>query len=89
MPLPAIWRDNLLGIRLNFKNIAPKSFGAIFLKFSRIPNKLSRHIAGSGIGLYLAKQLALLHGGDIEFISTEGKGTTFTVALPVERSKPS
>ncbi len=54
----------------------------VFKKFSRIPNELTRQIAGSGIGLYLAKQLALLHGGDITFVSLPKKGSTFTVTLP-------
>lgn len=62
--------------------IEEKDYGALFQKFSRIPNDLSRHIAGSGIGLYLAKQLSLLHGGDIEFTSTLGKGSTFTLTVP-------
>jgi len=65
--------------------IAPEDFNDVFLKFSRIPNELSRQIAGSGIGLYLAKQLALLHNGDITFTSKPQKGSTFTVRIPVKQ----
>lgn len=63
--------------------IDTKDYDAVFLKFSRIPNDLTRNVAGSGIGLYLAKQLAQLHSGDIIFVSKLGKGSTFTVSLPV------
>ncbi|CAN5438075.1 hypothetical protein BH10PAT3_BH10PAT3_6560 [soil metagenome] len=67
--------DNGVGIKA-------EDFSNVFLKFNRIPNELTRQIAGSGIGLYLAKQLALLHGGDITFTSKPGKGSTFSVILP-------
>lgn len=65
--------------------IDEKNHTDVFKKFSRIPNELTRQIAGSGIGLYLAKQLATLHGGDITFVSLPQKGSTFTVTLPQKR----
>ncbi|PZP40527.1 MAG: ATP-binding protein, partial [Pseudopedobacter saltans] len=37
---------------------------------------------GSGIGLSLCKQIVLLHGGNIDVHSIEGKGTAFTIELP-------
>lgn len=65
--------------------IEPKDYSSVFFKFSRIPNELTRQIAGSGIGLYLAKQLAILHGGDITFTSRPKKGSTFIVELPMHK----
>ncbi len=67
--------------------ISPENFPDVFQKFSRIPNELTRQTAGSGIGLYLSKQLALLHGGDITLISVEDKGSSFTVTLPRRQKK--
>jgi len=54
----------------------------LFQKFSRIHNNLSVEAGGNGIGLYLCRQIILLHGGTIEARSTKGKGTSFTVTLP-------
>ncbi len=38
--------------------------------------------AGSGLGLHLAKRIALMHGGDLCVESESGKGSTFTLSLP-------
>ena len=54
----------------------------LFGKFYRAKNARSRIVNGSGLGLYVAKEIAVKHGGDLAFESAEGKGTTFTVTLP-------
>ncbi|WP_038689761.1 sensor histidine kinase [Rhizobium etli] len=41
-------------------------------------------IAGTGIGLNVVKQVVELHGGSVEVTSELGKGTTFTIRLPIE-----
>ncbi|MGG6296203.1 HAMP domain-containing sensor histidine kinase [Leptolyngbya sp. AN02str] len=45
-------------------------------------------IRGTGLGLAIVRQCVAEHGGSITFESQEGKGTTFTVRLPVKRSLP-
>jgi signal transduction histidine kinase len=45
--------------------------------------RTSTGIAGTGIGLNFVRQIVELHGGTIEVESTRGKGTTFTVAIPI------
>jgi PAS domain S-box-containing protein len=54
----------------------------VFDRFRRGGN-VQRHIAGSGIGLTGAKQIVAEHGGAITVQSVEGKGTTFTLRLPL------
>ncbi len=54
----------------------------LFQKFRRINNPLSRSESGSGLGLFLAYQLARAHGGEITVDSKEGKGSTFTLLMP-------
>lgn len=54
----------------------------LFKKFSRLPNELSTKVGGTGLGLYLAKQIIDLHGGRISFQSQVGKGSIFVISLP-------
>lgn len=42
-----------------------------------------RHIPGTGLGLLIVQRCVALHGGEIEYESVEGEGTTFTVRLPI------
>lgn len=53
----------------------------LFDRFHR--GKVSRGRPGSGLGLAIVRSIAQAHGGDVEVESTVGKGTTFTVWVPV------
>lgn len=63
--------------------IDPKDHNKLFEKFSRISNPLSRTVSGTGLGLFLSKQIMVSHGGDIEFKSIVGRGSTFTAIMPL------
>jgi signal transduction histidine kinase len=54
----------------------------LFQKFYRTSDAQLRGIKGTGLGLYLVKQLVEAHGGHISVESVAGQGTTFTVSLP-------
>ena len=54
----------------------------IFQKFQQLENPLTRQFEGTGLGLVLTRALARLHSGDVSFLSTEGKGSQFTLLLP-------
>lgn len=54
----------------------------IFQKFQQLENPLTRQFEGTGLGLVLTRALARLHGGDVSFLSSEGKGSNFTLLLP-------
>jgi signal transduction histidine kinase len=56
----------------------------IFEQFYQVDHHRARAKKGTGLGLSLAKGLVALHGGRIDVESTEGKGSTFTVVLPVD-----
>lgn len=54
----------------------------IFQKFQQLENPMTRQFEGTGLGLVLTRALARLHGGDVSFLSREGKGSQFTLLLP-------
>ncbi len=56
----------------------------LFQKYYRTKDAQQRGIKGTGLGLYLVKQLVEAHGGRIEVKSQAGQGTTFSVYLPIE-----
>ena len=63
--------------------IAKEDQARLFTRFNRILTPDTRDIPGTGLGLYLARDLARRHGGDIEARSEAGRGSTFTLTVPL------
>jgi PAS domain S-box-containing protein len=63
--------------------IAPEQHDQLFRRFGRIVTSETAEIKGAGLGLYLARELARLQGGDITVESARGRGSTFTLRLPL------
>lgn len=55
----------------------------VFEPFFRA-HRAPQSVGGLGIGLFLTREIVVRHGGSIDFESTEGVGTTFTVSLPLD-----
>lgn len=68
--------------------IAPDYVGKIFESFTQAGTDTARKYGGTGLGLTISKQLATLMKGDITVQSELGKGTTFTVVLPLDEADP-
>jgi two-component system phosphate regulon sensor histidine kinase PhoR len=63
--------------------IARSEQDRIFQRFYRVDPSRAKSVPGTGLGLAIVKHLLILHGGSIKVESEPGKGSRFTVALPV------
>jgi signal transduction histidine kinase len=72
-----------LRVRDTGTGIPAEELPRLFERFHRVENARGRTHEGSGIGLALVQELIKLHGGAVSMESAVGKGTTFTVALPL------
>ncbi|MBE9223365.1 HAMP domain-containing histidine kinase [Cyanobacterium stanieri LEGE 03274] len=63
--------------------IKPEDYHKLFKPFSQIQNCPHNQEKGTGLGLVISQELAKLHGGDITFESEIGKGSCFTLSLPM------
>ncbi|MFQ6130581.1 MAG: ATP-binding protein [Armatimonadota bacterium] len=59
-----------------------EELGTIFERYARVETRGTRKIRGTGLGLFLCKQLVELHRGNITVDSQLGQGSTFTFTLP-------
>jgi signal transduction histidine kinase len=82
-PAPAYWsievRDTGAGIPLS-------EHKPIFEPFRQVSNSITRENRGSGLGLAITKQLVEIMGGQISLESEVGKGSKFTVTLPIKNA---
>jgi signal transduction histidine kinase/CheY-like chemotaxis protein/ligand-binding sensor domain-containing protein/AraC-like DNA-binding protein len=88
-PLPNRERGSE-GVRVSVADtgigIPPEQLEKVFDRFYQVDASQTREYEGSGLGLALVKELVELHHGTIQVQSEVGRGTTFTVLLPIGRS---
>ncbi|WP_294095914.1 response regulator [Sphingomonas sp.] len=64
--------------------ISPEQHAAIFDAFRQADGAINRKYGGTGLGLSISRELARLLGGSIALASEPGKGSSFTVTIPLE-----
>lgn len=68
--------------------IMPEDRSHIFERFGRGGAEAVRSVSGAGIGLYLSRKIVEAHGGTIAVESEPGKGSTFTIDIPLIQERP-
>ena len=64
--------------------VDPAYVDHLFDRFYRAPTEENRRVQGTGLGLALVKHVAEAHGGRASVVSRRGRGSTFTIHLPIE-----
>jgi len=59
----------------------------LFSRFGRVVTPATSDVPGTGIGLYIARELARMHGGEITVKSAPVQGSTFIVSLPLNHRR--
>lgn len=80
--------DAYISVRDTGIGIPAESLPHLFDAFYRATNAQSSRISGMGIGLAVVRDVAALHGGNVTVESEEGKGSTFTICLPLAATVP-
>ncbi|HVC77458.1 MAG TPA: HAMP domain-containing sensor histidine kinase [Candidatus Micrarchaeaceae archaeon] len=63
--------------------IAEEDQARLFSRFVRIETKATERVSGTGLGLWLSREIARMHDGDLTVESTPGRGSTFTLRVPL------
>jgi signal transduction histidine kinase len=67
--------------------IAQSEKSSLFQRFARTQTVIKKKILDTGLGLHLISEIIKLEGGQVRFISKEGKGSTFTYASVLQQSE--
>lgn len=73
----------VVAVRDEGVGISPEDLPRLFVRFERIQNRETSHVGGTGLGLYLSREFARQHGGDLSVESTPGSGSRFALSLPL------
>ncbi len=68
--------------------MTPEQLKKVFQEFTQADSSTQKQFGGTGLGLSISKKFCIMMGGDITVTSESGKGSVFTVDLPLEVEEP-
>jgi signal transduction histidine kinase len=68
--------------------IASESIPLLFNRFARLRTPDAQKVRGTGLGLYISRRIVEAHGGRIMVESEPGRGSTFSVEVPLDPPPP-
>ena len=71
-------------VKDNGPGIPKDELERIFERFYRVDKARARKTGGTGLGLHISQRIVRLHGGEITVASDYGKGSTFTLMVPIK-----
>ena len=80
-------KDIVISVTDNGPGIPEIHHNRIFERFYRVDKARSRKLGGTGLGLSIVKHIVLLHGGSVTVKSAPGKGSRFSLHIPVENKE--
>ncbi len=83
MEAARLFHDSFPRIQMEVVGIAEEYHKRVFSRFFRSNNALKTETEGTGLGLFIAKNIIEAHGGKIWFNSKVGNGTSFYFTLPI------
>ena len=85
-------RSNGADVRIDVADegpgIPPESLPLLFNRFARLRTPDAQKVRGTGLGLYISRRIVEAHGGRITVESEPGRGSTFSVAVPLDPPEP-
>jgi len=75
--------EGIIRIEDDGVGMSPEHLEHIFERFYRVDKARSRETGGTGLGLHIVRRIALMHKGRVDVESQEGKGSVFTLVVPL------
>lgn len=78
--------EMVIAVRDEGRGIAEEHLPRVFERFYRVDKARTRKLGGTGLGLAIVKHIARAHNGRVDATSMRGKGSTFYIYLPINKS---
>jgi signal transduction histidine kinase len=81
----AVLQENVICVEIEDTGVGipEEDLPRIFERFYRVDKARSRELGGNGLGLSIVKRIVFAHRGEVSVVSETGRGSTFSITLPI------